>query len=448
MDLAFWIELIAFVVLLGFSGFFSSSETSLFSLSSIQIEQMRRDAHPRVGLIERLLSEPRRLIVTILIGNEFVNVAASVISAAMVIDLMGAENKYFNLFIMVPILLLFGEITPKTLAIRNNVAFAGYQSRPIDLFARAISPLRWVVREVADLFITLVVGKQRSRGNIITEDMVRTLAQEAVGEGALDQTEAQFIHQIFDFGSKTLEDIMTPRADIDFLSVDTPLREALREVRESRQSRLPVYDTHRDNVLGILHARDLLKVDFGAADEPETGLRGILRKPYFVPESKSATQQFNDFRKRRRSFALTVDEYGGVTGLVTMEDLLECIFGDIPSPSDEETEHRVEELEERRWRVEGTLPIAEFNAHFGASLPDDSVETVGGLVMHTHGELPAAGSAVDIEGFRFTVVSLEGNRIGEMVTELPAPGADPENMPDSPRPVNAEAGADGSEKEV
>ena len=155
MDFTFWIELLLFVVLLGFSAFFSSSETSLFSLNSMQIEKMRIDGNPRIGLIERLLSEPRRLIVTILIGNEFVNVAASVLSAAMVIQLMGAENKMFNLFIMVPILLLVGEITPKTLAIRNNVAFATYQSGPIDLFARLIAPLRWAVRAVADWFTTL-----------------------------------------------------------------------------------------------------------------------------------------------------------------------------------------------------------------------------------------------------------------------------------------------------
>src|SRR5210317_980364 len=158
------------------SGFFSSSETSLFSLNDLQLEQMRRDDNPRIALIERMLSEPRRLIVTILIGNEFVNVAASVISAAIVIQLFGAENKLVNLFIMVPILLLVGEITPKTLAIRNNVAFATVQSKPIDMFARLITPLRWVVRLVAEWFTTLIVGRELSRGSIVTRDMVRTLA--------------------------------------------------------------------------------------------------------------------------------------------------------------------------------------------------------------------------------------------------------------------------------
>ena len=157
MDIALIVEIVLFCVLMVFSGFFSSSETSLFSLNEVQLEQMRRDENPRLELITRLLSEPRRLIVTILIGNEFVNVAASVISAAIVIQLMGAENKLINLFIMVPILLLVGEITPKTLAIRNNVAFATFQSPLVELFARLIAPLRWIVRLVSEWFTTLIV---------------------------------------------------------------------------------------------------------------------------------------------------------------------------------------------------------------------------------------------------------------------------------------------------
>ncbi|MBP8284179.1 MAG: DUF21 domain-containing protein, partial [Chromatiaceae bacterium] len=220
MDIAFIIELVIFIVLLGFSGFFSSTETSLFSLNKTQVEKMRADGNRRVDLIERLLSEPRRLIVTILIGNEFVNVSASVISAAMVIQLFGADNKFVNLFVMVPLLLVFGEITPKVLAIRNNVAFATFESGPIDQFARMITPLRWAIRIVSEFFTTLIVGKERSKGNIVTEDMVRTLAHVAVGEGTLDHAEAQYIDQIFDFGSQRVNDLMTPRADVTFVPME------------------------------------------------------------------------------------------------------------------------------------------------------------------------------------------------------------------------------------
>ena len=274
MDFTFWIELVLFVVLLGLSAFFSSSETSLFSLNSVQIEKMRNAGNPRVDLIERLLSEPRRLIVTILIGNEFVNVAASVLSAAMVIRLFGEEHKLFNLFIMVPVLLVFGEITPKTLAIRNNEVFATFQSRPINLFARLIGPVRWAVRSVADWFTTLIVGAERSRGNIVTEDMVRTLAHEAVGEGALDHMEALLIDHIFDFRNRTVDDLMTPRADVTFVPADARGAEILEIFRKSKQSRMPVFDGHRDNVVGILHARDLLSEDLASLGP--TAAAGIM----------------------------------------------------------------------------------------------------------------------------------------------------------------------------
>jgi len=418
LDFTFWIELLLFVVLLGMSAFFSSSETSLFSLNSVQIEKMRADGNPRVALISQLLSEPRRLIVTILIGNEFVNVAASVLSAAMVIHLFGAENKLFNLFIMVPILLIFGEITPKTLAIRNNVTFASYQSRPIDWFARLIAPVRWTVRIVADWFTTLIVGAERSPGNIVTEDMVRTLAHEAVGEGVLDHMEAQLIDHIFDFRNRTVEDLMTPRADVTFVPVNAGSAEILEIYRTSRQSRMPVFEEHRDNVVGILHARDLLAIDIAALGSSAQPLRSVLRRPYFVPESKSAADLFAAFRDGHKSFAVVVDEFGGVTGLITMGDLLEAIFGDIPTPSDEADEDWIRELPDGRFALPGSTPIEAFNTHFGTGLEAGELKTLGGLVLHHFGELPAEGDTVEAGRFRFGVERIETNRIAEVAVTI------------------------------
>lgn len=421
MDFTFWLELVLFVVLLVFSAFFSSSETALFSLNQLQLEQLRADKNPRVPLIERLLSEPRRLIVTILIGNEFVNVAASVLSAAMVIAVFGAENKMINLFIMVPILLVFGEITPKTLAIRNNRAFAVFQSQPIDLFARLIAPLRWVIRTVADWFITLIVGRERSRGNIITADLVRTLAYEAVGEGTLDDAEAQFIDQIFEFGNLTLQDVMTPRADIHFIPVETPLSEVLRLREELKHSRYPVYREHRDTVVGILHSRDLLGVDFEKLKGAPDALQGLLREPSFFPESKPAVELFDTFRQRKLSFALTVDEYGGVTGLVTMEDLLECVFGEIRSPSDVPHAEQIEALGDGRYALDAAISVVDFNQEFGAGLDSEQAETLGGILLNAFGELPQEGAAIELLGFRFSVAEVEANRITRVLMESPPP---------------------------
>jgi len=241
VDITSLIELILFILLMGLSGFFSSSETAMFSLKRMELEQMRRDGHPRIDLIEHMLSQPRRLIMTILIGNELVNVSASAISAAVVIQLLGAESMWINLAIMVPILLLVGEIVPKTLAVRNNIAFAGFESRPIEFFAALVKPVRWLIRKVADRFITLIVGAERSRGNIITEDMVRTLAYDGVDEGALESQEAQFIDHILAFNDKKLGDLKTPRSHIFCLPVEMPPTAMMVEMRQARHTKAPVY---------------------------------------------------------------------------------------------------------------------------------------------------------------------------------------------------------------
>ena len=414
MDYIVVIELILFVILIGFSGFFSSCETAMFSLNQSDLTQMRRDANPKLKLIERLLSEPRRLIVTILIGNEFVNVAASVISAAIVIKLLGAENKLINVFIMVPILLLFGEITPKTLAIRNNMAFAAYQSGPIDLFAKAITPLRIVIRVIADFFTTLIVGKERTRGSIVTEDMIRTLAREAVGDGVLNQHEARYIEEIFNFGDLTLKDIQTARSNIFFLPADMPPTEMLAALRRTRYKKVPIFHEHRDVIKGVLHARDLLGLDLDGIDEHPERLLNVLRKPYLVPETKTAAELFRSFRIRKQSLALTVDEYGGITGMVSMEDLMECIFGSIPSASDVNDSVDFQVLPNGNRHVESSMSIEQFNQEFGTSLQEGEYKTIGGMILQACGELPAEGTAVTVHGVEFIIDKVENNRIQQV----------------------------------
>ncbi len=425
MDSLLYLELLTFAILMALSAFFSSSETSLFSLTVRQLDQMERDGNRRITLIRHLLNEPRRLIITILIGNELVNVSASVISAAIVIELLGADNKWINLLIMIPLLLLVGEITPKSLAIRNNVGFATFQSRPIQTFAWLITPLRAVVRRIADGFITLVVGRQRSRGNIITEDMVRTLADEAVGEGALDHQEAQYIAQIFDFGNKTVEELMTPRAGIFYLSKSLPPEKMVAELRRTRYSKVPIYRKTRDNIVGVLYGRDLLGIDLENLYQKPQELQQILRQPYFVPETKAAEDLFHDFRRRKLSLAFTVDEYGGVTGLVTMEDLLECIFGDIHSPSEGPGEPAFEQVAEHRYRVPGATPVSDFNRRAKTDFDEQLAETVGGQILHQLGELPAQGTEILLHGLRFVVTRVGRNRIEELQVEREGRAAEP-----------------------
>ncbi|MCP4995352.1 MAG: HlyC/CorC family transporter, partial [Gammaproteobacteria bacterium] len=301
--------------------------------------------------------------------------------------------------------------------------------RPIDLFARLITPIRWAIRIVSEFFITMIVGKELSQGNIVTEDMVRTLVQDAVGKGALDHTEASFIHQIFEFGNKNLEDLMTPRADITFISLDDPLPKILSIMQETRQSRIPVYREHRDTIVGILHVRDLLEVDLDEIKKDQEHFTSLLRAPFFVPESKTALELFDTFRERKLSFAMTVDEYGGVTGLVTMEDLMECIFGDIHSPSDITEQFEAQQIEDGNYLLDGSMQLDDFDQKFGTQLQREGVETVGGLVLNTIGELPAEGDVVVIERFKYTISKISKNRIAQLQLE---------SMPENTTPAEEE----------
>ena len=423
MDTQLWFELGIFLVLLAFSGFFSSSETAFFSLNSIQLEKMRSQKNTQLSLIERLISQPRRLIITILIGNEFVNVAASVLCASVIIQL--DLNKWLNLFVMVPVLLLLGEITPKTLAIRNNIGVASRNAKWIELFARMVGPVRWLIKAVSEFFITLIVGKERSQGNLITEDMVRTLTNEAVGEGAIDDVEAKFIEQIFDFGDLKLEDILTPRIKIFSLNMEMPLKEMLQEIAKRRHSKIPIYEHNPDNITGVLHVRDILGMDIEAPDAKKR-LKELLRKPYFVPDSKEALELFHKFRESKISIALTVDEYGGITGLVTMEDLLECIFGELRSPSDNDQDSYLLGQTAEGHVLDASMPLYELNEKFGWDLSDDEFDTIGGILLDEHGELPSRGAMIQVGTRKFKVLKVEKNRIKEILYhtepgEIPGP---------------------------
>jgi putative hemolysin len=423
VDLTLGLQLLGLVVLLALSAFFSSSETSLFSLDRTQIERLKREKHPRAALIERLLSRPRQLLVTILIGNELVNVSATVLSAVIIVRLVGAELSWINVFVMVPVLLLFGEITPKTLAIGHNVGFASFQSVLIDRFARLIGPVRWVVRRVSEFFITMIVGEERTAANIATEDMVRVLAAEAVGEGVIDASEAKYIHQVFNFGDKMVRDIATQRSRLFMLPVGMPLAQMAIEIDITRHTKVPVHeDGDKDAILGVLFARDLLGLNLQETDRE--AVVKLVRNAHFVPDTLSAASLFVTFRSRRLSLALTVDEFGGITGLVTMEDLLECIFGEIESGSERRRRQRVvfEKLGDGRFRMDARMTVRQFNELLGCDLGDERSETIGGILLSEFGHLPDEGSKVRIDGIELTVVSVSGQRIANILVE-PSPEA-------------------------
>lgn len=411
------IELSIFVLLLLVSAFFSSSETSMFSLKPAQLEEMRQAKSPRYALISKMLGEPRRLIVTILIGNELVNITASALSAAVIIRLFGADNSFLNLLIVTPMLLVFGEITPKTLAMKNNIGFASFEAPLIQRFAQLISPLRIAIRFISDGIITLLIGKQRTAASLVTQDMVLTLTQEAVGDGVLESNEAFYIKQIFRFGEAKVEEVMTPRSNAQFVSQDASSEEVIEHIKKSHYSKLPVYKDDQDHVIGVLFGRDLLtqnKKKIGG----KKGFTSILREAYFVPRTRQVIDLFHHFRSQRISLALVVDEYGGIIGLVTMDDLLRCIFSDVPQGAGEKKAASRRIKNRMLSGIDALMPVTEFNGLFNSQLPTTIASTMNGLFMHHYGELPGKGAQIELEDLMLTVLSVKGNRINQLRVEV------------------------------
>ncbi|MBF0359311.1 MAG: HlyC/CorC family transporter [Magnetococcales bacterium] len=435
MDPVIILELVLFVGLLALSGFFSGSETALFSLNQTQLEEMEHDKNPHSSLVKSLLKEPRRLIVTILIGNELVNVSASVISATLILQLMDGEEKWWvNIFIMLPILLLFGEITPKTLAIKHNVRFATAVAPLLEKFADIITPLRFAVRYIADALTTLIIGKERSKGSLVTEDMVRTLAVQAANEGELEKTERQFIDNIFDFGNKTVFDLMTPRSNMLAVSIDTSGLDIIKMLKSTSLTRIPVYHQNKDAIVGILHVRDLMDPKINLAELKSDGLRAMLRKPMFVPKTRSVTDLFFHFRKKRLSIAMVLDEFGGIIGLVTMDDLLGTIFGSLQHVPEISRETTIDANGASVVRVDGDMNVSRFNKSMKTTLPKNIATTVGGWLLHKVGELPEEGHSVVVDGLQLTITKVAANRITEIECRkdvLPESGASANTDPQS-----------------
>jgi CBS domain containing-hemolysin-like protein len=270
-----------------------------------------------------------------------------------------------------------------------------------------------------------------------------------VGDGVLDHDEAHYIDKIFDFGNRTVEELMTPRSNVFFLPANMPLVDMVTEIKRTRRTKVPIFRGHRDDVLGILHARDLLGLDIdalqGKGKHKRKRLRKLLREPHFVPETKPAADLFRDFRKRHLSVALAVDEYGGVTGLISMEDLLEHIFGEIPSPSDVVEEAELTTLADGRMRVDASMSLAQFNEQLGQGaavrLDGSEFETIGGLLLHEFGELPEVGTEIAVNDLVFTVHALEGNRIQTLsVRRRQAEGASASDETETSAPPGPQLG--------
>ena len=402
------------LMLLFASAFFSGSETALFALSRLDLEKLRRERNPHSETLHALLDHPRRLIISILCGNELVNIAAAANMTGILVTLYGVEKAgVIAALIMIPLLLLFGEVTPKTIAVSNPIRVSTrVVARPMQHWVRLIAPLRWAIRAIADRLTTTIVGEETGRENILQVDEFRTLVEEVAREGQLDATERALIYNLLEAGDTEIVEIMRPRTQIAFLDAAMSVPEMVEEFRRSRHPRVPVYRGHRDNLVGFVHAEDVLRLVLDGADLSALTPEDIMHPPVVAPPTKLVDEMFDFFQERQVRAAVVVNEFGGVDGIITMKDVLTFIFGQISGEVTGIEHYR--ERDENVYEVPGDMKLNDFNnlTHFG--IEDPRMTTIGGVAFRHLDRLPEVGDTVSVEGIIIRVTAMVGHRIARV----------------------------------
>ena len=394
------------------SAFFSSSETALFSLSPFRVRKYKSAPVKSLRAIARLLEAPRQLIVTLLIGNELVNVSVSILVAAVALSIFGPVGKFYAIAVSILLLLLFGEVVPKTYAVHRPESHARLVARPLMAFRWLITPGRVVLVGLVNRIAPLAGSKAKARKARLTEEEFKTLVEVGHAEGVLDAEEKELIHSVVAFGDTRVSEVMTPRTDMTCIAEEATFEDVLALVRRSIFSRLPVYRGRLDNIVGVLYVKDLLKVT-RRGDRDSWRLRDALSPVYFVPQTKLVSEVLQEFQAEKVHMAIVADEHGGVAGLVTMEDILEELFGEIADEFDTAVK-LISLVGREQWRVAGKAPLDELSAVTEVSLPEDEFDTVGGFVFHLFGRPPKPSETITYENLTFTVEKTAGLRILEV----------------------------------
>ena len=402
------------VFLFGFSAFFSSSETALFSLSRLDLQKLRRERHPRSETLHALLDEPRRLIISILCGNELVNIAATANMVGILVALYGPEQAgWVNILIMFPLLLLFGEVTPKTIAVSNPL---GVSTRivavPLAHWSKLIAPMRRVARLIADGITTWIVGQERAPENLLQMDEFRGVLEDVAEEGVLDATERVLIDNLLEAGETEIVELMTPRTRINFLSIDMTVQEMAEHFKRFCHPRVPVFEGSTDNLVGFVHAEDMMRLTLDGIDLSTVVPQDIMHPPVVVPPTKNVDEMFDFFTANNSRAAIVLNEFGGVDGLITMRDIIKFIFGEISENVLSDAYYQ--EKDENVYEVPGDMKLTDFNDLTNFGIEDPRMTTIGGVVFRYLDRLPKVGDTVVIEGYLATVLEMEGHRLAHV----------------------------------
>jgi CBS domain containing-hemolysin-like protein len=397
---------IGFAALLYFSGLFSGSETAYFSLSRLDLSEMDPRSRAR-----RLMDVPERLLIAILLGNTLVNVAAGSLGAVAALHLSRLRNYSeavtiaLEVGVVTCVILVVGEIAPKMYAMQRNRYYAERSSGILSLVMTVFRPAVEILHRLVSAVSGFVGEGDRP---FVTAEELRTIVAISEQRGTLEEEERDMIDSVMEFGDTVIREVMVPRVDMACLEDTATIREAVTRVKELGYSRLPVYRGDIDHITGVLYAKDLLKYD--AETEGQMTIAGLLRRAYYTPESKSAGELLRELQRDRTHIAIVVDEYGGTAGLVTLEDLIEEIVGEIRDEYDEE-EPLVKVINKNTLIADGMVRLDELAEELGADIQGEGVETLGGFLMDAFGRIPSEGEKLERDGIEFAIEAVDEHRI-------------------------------------
>ncbi|PIE10333.1 MAG: hypothetical protein CSA72_07360 [Rhodobacterales bacterium] len=420
MDAAFWLTAAAILGLLVLSGFFSGSETALTAASRGKLRATADKGDRGAARALSVTEDSERLIGSVLLGNNLVNILATSLTTALFTKAFGESGVALATLVMTLLVLIFAEVLPKTYAITNPERAAAFVAGPIGLvvrlFAPMVSAVRWIVRRVLALF---GVKTDPDMDVLAVREEIAGALQLGHSEGVVEKEDRDRILGALDLADRAVEEVMLHRSGIEMIDVALPPQEVLALCLASRHTRIPLYDGEPENIVGVLHAKELLRamhsltrdagLTAGALDA--FNVMDVAMEPYFIPETTTLDDQMREFLKRHTHFALVVDEYGALRGLITLEDILEEIVGEIHDELDAGTEPVIPRDADGSWLVEGAMTIRDLNRANDWHLPDDEANTVAGLVIHEAQMIPTEGQVFSFHGFRFEVAEKDQNRI-------------------------------------
>lgn len=410
------IQLVVLVILLALSAFFSSAETALTTVNKLRIRGLVDDGDERAIILTKVTDDPGKLLSAILIGNNIVNISASSIATLLATDFFGNAGAGIATGVMTLLVLVFGEVTPKTYASLQAEKIALKYAKIIYGIMFLFTPLIFVLDLLSGGILRLLGIDPDKRDDSVTEEDLRTIVEAGHEDGVLENEEHKMINNVFDFGDHQAKDIMVPRVDMCFLRLDSTYEEFINIYKEEKFTRIPVYEETRDNVVGILNVKDLLLYD----KTQEFHVRDFLREAYYTYEFKNTSELMVEMRKNSISIAIVLDEYGATAGLVTLEDLLEEIVGDIRDEFDDAEAEEVQKLGEREYLVEGSCKLEDLNDMIGLGVESEDYDSIGGIVIDALQHLPVEGEDVTLEnGTRLVVEQVDKNRIEKVHIYLP-----------------------------